>query len=103
MAQPVSILVQSFGTGRISDEKLSKLVREHFDCRPGALIEELDLLKPIYRATAAYGHFGREEGEFSWERTPKLAALQAELPKVSTKAQKRATSANMVANKVVRS
>ncbi len=103
VAQPVSILVQSFGTGRISDEKLSKLVREHFDCRPGALIEELDLLKPIYRATAAYGHFGREEGEFSWERTPKLAALQAELPKVSTKAQKRATSANMVANKVVRS
>ena len=103
VAQPVSILVQTFGTGRLSDDKLSKLVREHFDCRPGALIEELDLLKPIYRATAAYGHFGREEGEFSWERTPKLAALTAELPKVSTKAHKRATSANMVANKIVRS
>ena len=100
VAQPVSILVQSFGTGRLSDEKLAKVVREHFDCRPGALIEELDLLKPIYRATAAYGHFGREEGEFSWERTPKLDTLKAELPAVSTR---RATAASLAANKIIRS
>jgi S-adenosylmethionine synthetase len=68
VAQPVSILVTTFGTGVISDEALSRLVREKFDCRPGALVRELDLLRPIYRQTAAYGHFGRPEKEFSWEQ-----------------------------------
>jgi S-adenosylmethionine synthetase len=69
VAQPVSILVTTFGTGALPDEQLSKLVREKFDCRPGALIRELDLLRPIYRQTAAYGHFGRTEKEFTWEHT----------------------------------
>ncbi|MEE9386440.1 MAG: methionine adenosyltransferase [Nannocystaceae bacterium] len=75
--EPVSVRVDSFGTGRVSDERLSQLVIEHFDARPGSLIQELDLLKPIYSATAAYGHFGR--AEFSWEKTPKLEALRQAL------------------------
>ena len=73
---PVSIHVTTFGTGRVSDEMLEKLVRAHFDCRPAALIRELDLLRPIYRATAAYGHFGRSEPGFTWEKTTKAAALR---------------------------
>ncbi len=76
VAHPVSIHVTTFGTGRVSDEMLEKLVRAHFDCRPAALIRELDLLRPIYRATAAYGHFGRSEASFTWEKTPKAAALR---------------------------
>jgi S-adenosylmethionine synthetase len=75
VAEPVSINCFTFGTGVVSDEKLAELVREHFDCRPGALIRELDLLRPIYRQTAAYGHFGRQEKEFTWEQTPKKDAL----------------------------
>ncbi|HPH29276.1 MAG TPA: methionine adenosyltransferase, partial [Pseudomonadota bacterium] len=69
VAAPVSINVMTFGTGKVSDEALEKLVRTHFDCRPAALIRELDLLRPIYRATAAYGHFGRNEPNFTWEHT----------------------------------
>jgi len=75
VAQPVSINVQTFGTGTISDSAIEKLVREHFDCRPAALIKELDLLRPIYKGTAAYGHFGRAEKEFTWETPSKAAAL----------------------------
>jgi S-adenosylmethionine synthetase len=78
VAQPVSIHVTTFGTGTISDGAIERLIREHFDCRPGALIRELDLLRPIYRNTAAYGHFGRSEKEFTWEQTNKAAALAAE-------------------------
>jgi len=78
VAEPVSVLVESFGTGKVSDDRLSEIVLKHFDARPGRLITELDLLRPIYAQTAAYGHFGREEHDFSWERLTKLAALEAE-------------------------
>jgi len=80
VAQPVSVLVTSFGTGALSDERLSALVRDRFDCRPARLIEQLDLLRPIYRQTAAYGHFGRTEPEFTWERTDVAAELAEALP-----------------------
>ncbi|MDK1028929.1 MAG: methionine adenosyltransferase [Anaerolineae bacterium] len=76
VAYPLSINVETFGTGKISDEKISDLINEHFDLRPGAIIRDLDLRKPIYRKTAAYGHFGREDVEFTWERTDKAKALQ---------------------------
>lgn len=76
VAAPVSIHVTTFGTGKVSDESLEKLIRAHFDCRPAALIRELDLLRPIYQPTAAYGHFGRSESTFSWEKTDKAAALK---------------------------
>ena len=82
VAEPVSIYVNTFGTGTISEERLAELVREHFDCRPGALIRELDLLRPIYQQTAAYGHFGRSEKEFTWERTNKADALQSAAKKL---------------------
>jgi len=77
IAQPTSVMVTTFGTGKVSDEKLAQLVREHFDLRPKGIVQMLDLLRPIYQKTAAYGHFGREEPEFSWERTDKAAALRA--------------------------
>jgi S-adenosylmethionine synthetase len=70
-------MVTTFGTGKVSDEKIAELVREHFDLRPKGIVQMLDLLRPIYQKTAAYGHFGREEPEFSWERTDKAAALKA--------------------------
>jgi len=76
MAQPVSIMVNTFGTGKLPEERLSALVREAFDMRPAAIIEQLDLLRPIYRKTAAYGHFGRELPEFTWEKTDKAAILK---------------------------
>jgi S-adenosylmethionine synthetase len=78
VARPVSILVETFGTGKIADEKLAKLVEKHFDLRPKGIIKALDLLRPIYFKTAAYGHFGRDEPEFSWEATDKAAALKAD-------------------------
>jgi S-adenosylmethionine synthetase len=77
IAKPTSVMVTTFGTGKISDEKIEALVREHFDLRPKGIVQMLDLLRPIYRKSAAYGHFGREEPEFSWERTDKAAALKA--------------------------
>jgi len=77
IAKPTSVMVTTFGTGKISDEKLAQLVQEHFDLRPKGIVQMLDLLRPIYQKTAAYGHFGREEPEFSWERTDKAAALKA--------------------------
>ncbi|HAJ04900.1 MAG TPA: methionine adenosyltransferase [Brevundimonas sp.] len=77
VAQPTSISLNTFGTGKLSDEKIIALVREHFDLRPRGIIEMLDLRRPIYRPTASYGHFGREG--FSWENTDKAAALKAAL------------------------
>lgn len=77
IAKPTSVMVTTFGTGKISDEKIAALVSEHFDLRPKGIVQMLDLLRPIYQKTAAYGHFGREEPEFTWERTDKAAALKA--------------------------
>ncbi len=77
VAKPTSVMVTTFGTGKISDEKIAQLVLEHFDLRPKGIVQMLDLLRPIYQKTAAYGHFGREEPEFSWERTDKAQALRA--------------------------
>ncbi|MBA6413549.1 methionine adenosyltransferase [Parahaliea sp. F7430] len=79
VAEPTSISINTFGTGKLSDEAIALLVREHFDLRPKGLIEMLDLKRPIYRKTAAYGHFGREDADFSWERTDKAEALKAAL------------------------
>ncbi|HUJ60924.1 MAG TPA: methionine adenosyltransferase [Kofleriaceae bacterium] len=76
VAEPVSMLVDTFGTGTVSDEKLTKAVLATFDARPGMLIQELDLRRPIFRKTAAYGHFGREEPEFTWEKTPLVDKLK---------------------------
>lgn len=81
IAEPVSILVDSFGTGKLSDERLSEIVAENFDFRPAAIIKTLDLRRPIYRKTAAYGHFGREDADFTWERTDKAEALKKYLQK----------------------
>src|SRR6185369_12937677 len=77
VAQPVSVMVHTFDTGKVSEERLAELVREVFDMRPSAITEQLDLLRPIYKKTAAYGHFGRELPEFSWEKTDKAAILKA--------------------------
>jgi len=76
VAEPTSISVDTFGTGKIADSRITELVREHFDLRPKGLITMLNLLRPIYSATAAYGHFGREEDDFTWERTDKAEALR---------------------------
>ena len=77
VADPVSVLVDAFGTGRVGDERLSGLVREHFSLTPKGIIDTLALRRPIYRPTAAFGHFGRTEPEFTWERTDKVDALRA--------------------------
>jgi S-adenosylmethionine synthetase len=76
VAQPVSVMVHTFGTAKVSEERLAELVRETFDMRPAAITEQLDLLRPIYKKTAAYGHFGRELPEFTWEKTDKAAILK---------------------------
>jgi S-adenosylmethionine synthetase len=76
VAEPTSISVETFGTGRIDDQQLVTLIREHFDLRPKGLINMLDLLRPIFTRTAAYGHFGREDAEFTWERTDKADLLR---------------------------
>ncbi len=76
VAEPTSISVQTFGTGRVDDATLVKLVRQHFDLRPGGLIRMLDLLRPIYGPTAAYGHFGREDADFPWEATDRAELLR---------------------------
>ncbi|MBU0601256.1 MAG: methionine adenosyltransferase [Gammaproteobacteria bacterium] len=78
VAQPTSVMVETFGTGKVSNEKLTELVRRHFDLRPKGIVQMLDLLRPIYQKTAAYGHFGRDEPEFTWEATDKVAALRAD-------------------------
>jgi len=77
IAKPTSVMVSTDGTGKVSDEVLAQLVQQHFDLRPKGIIQMLDLLRPIYLKTAAYGHFGREEPEFTWERTDKAGALKA--------------------------
>jgi S-adenosylmethionine synthetase len=78
VARPTSVMVTTQGTGKVSDDKLSELVQKHFDLRPKGIIQMLDLLRPIYEKTAAYGHFGREEPEFTWEATDKARALAAD-------------------------
>ncbi|MBM97420.1 MAG: methionine adenosyltransferase [Oceanospirillaceae bacterium] len=77
VAEPTSIAINTFGTNTIAEDTIAELVREHFDLRPQGIIDMLDLRRPIYRATAAYGHFGREEDNFTWEKTDKAAALKA--------------------------
>ena len=77
VAKPLSINVETFGTGKIDDEKIAQIIDEHFDLRPGAIIRDLNLRRPIYRKTAAYGHFGREDVDFTWEKTDKAAELKA--------------------------
>ncbi|MFQ5760311.1 MAG: methionine adenosyltransferase [Acidiferrobacterales bacterium] len=79
VAQPLSIHIETFGTGKIANDKIEQLVRNHFDLRPKAIIQELDLLRPIFTPTAAYGHFGRSEPGFTWERTDKTKVLGDEL------------------------
>lgn len=78
IAEPVSIMVDSFGTGKYSDEKLAEIVRKHFDLRPAAIIKELDLRRPIYKQIAAYGHFGRTDLDLPWERLTKVDELKSE-------------------------
>ena len=76
VAEPVSLLVDAFGTGKIPDEKISKLVQDIFPLTPKTMIKHLNLLRPIYRKTAAYGHFGRKEESSTWEKLDKVAALK---------------------------
>jgi S-adenosylmethionine synthetase len=75
-AAPVGLYVESFGTGHVDDETIIRAIQEVFDLRPGAIIRELDLLRPIYAQTATYGHFGRELPDFTWERTDRVDALR---------------------------
>ena len=79
VSQPTSISVDTFGTGKLPNHEISNLIREHFDLSPNGIIHMLDLRKPIYRATASYGHFGREKQAFSWERTDRAAILKRSL------------------------
>ena len=79
VAEPTSIRIDTFGTGKLADERIAQLVRDRFDLRPQQLIAMLDLKRPIYKATAAYGHFGRTEETFTWERTDKAQDLAAAL------------------------
>jgi S-adenosylmethionine synthetase len=85
VAQPVSVMVNTLGTGKIPDEKILALVMKHFDMRPKAIIEQLNLRRPIYRKTAVFGHFGRDDPDFTWERTDKAEilkrAMESEGPK----------------------
>jgi S-adenosylmethionine synthetase len=78
VARPLSLMVETFGTSRISDEQIVELIKEHFDLRPAAIIRDLDLRRPIYKATAAYGHFGRDDIDAPWERTDKSEILRYE-------------------------
>ena len=78
VAKPVSLMVNTFGTSKLSDEKIVKLIEKHFDLRPKGIIQSLNLLRPIYTRTAAYGHFGRDEPDFTWEATDKAEALKAD-------------------------
>jgi S-adenosylmethionine synthetase len=79
VAQPVSVMVNTFGTGKIHDEEILELIMKHFDLKPKAIIDNLDLRRPIYRKTAVFGHFGREDPDFRWERTDKAEALKRSL------------------------
>jgi S-adenosylmethionine synthetase len=75
VAEPVSLMVFTDGTGKVPEKRIAQLIRKHFDLTPRGIITELDLLRPIYRLTAAYGHFGREEKDFTWEKTDKAQLL----------------------------
>jgi S-adenosylmethionine synthetase len=97
VAKPVSLLVDAFGTGVVSNDQLSAIVAEHFDARPGALIQELNLRRPIFRKTAAYGHFGRSDKDFTWERTDRAASLSAAVSGVSSVKAKAAKPAKAAA------
>jgi S-adenosylmethionine synthetase len=77
VAEPVSVLVETFGTARVSEERIAHAIRRSFGLKPREIIESLDLLRPIYQKTAAYGHFGRSDPDFTWERTDKKEALRA--------------------------
>ena len=79
VAEPTSISIDTFGTGKIAENHIVELIRENFDLRPKGLVEMLDLKRPIYRKTAAYGHFGREDADFTWEKTDKADALKVAL------------------------
>ncbi|MGA2523343.1 MAG: methionine adenosyltransferase domain-containing protein, partial [Candidatus Bathyarchaeia archaeon] len=79
VAQPISVLVNTYETGKLPDAKILELVQKYFDMRPKAIIEQLNLLRPIYKKTACFGHFGREEPEFTWEKTDKVEVLKKEL------------------------
>jgi S-adenosylmethionine synthetase len=81
VAQPISVLLNTYETGKLSDEQILELVKKHFDMRPKAIIDQLNLLRPIYKKTAVFGHFGREEPEFTWEQTDKAEVLRKELEK----------------------
>ena len=78
VAEPVSVFVDTFGTGKIENGKLVELIRKNFRLKPGQIIKDLDLRRPIYQKTAAYGHFGREDADFTWEKTDKAAILRKE-------------------------
>ena len=79
VARPTSIMVDTFGTGKLSDEKLVEIIREHIDIRPAGIIKRLDLRRPIYKQTAAYGHFGRTDLDLPWEKLDKVDVLKAYL------------------------
>jgi S-adenosylmethionine synthetase len=76
VAHPVSVMIETFGSEHMPERSIEQLVREHFDLRPAAILKNLDLRRAIYRKTAAYGHFGRDEHDFTWEKTDKAAALR---------------------------
>jgi S-adenosylmethionine synthetase len=78
VADPVSVFVETYGTGRVKEEKISELIRAHFKLTPRGIMEMLDLRRPIYRKTAAFGHFGRTDPDFTWERTDRANALRAD-------------------------
>jgi len=78
VARPTSLMVSTYGTSRLSNERIEDLIQRHFDLRPKGIVQMLDLLRPIYQKTAAYGHFGRTEPEFTWEHTDKAADLAAD-------------------------
>jgi S-adenosylmethionine synthetase len=77
VAHPVSLMVETFGTGNVPSADLTRIVREEFDLRPGAIVRDLNLRRPIFQKTAAYGHFGRSDHDFTWERTDRVEALRA--------------------------
>jgi S-adenosylmethionine synthetase len=79
VAHPISVMINTFGTGKIPDEKILEIVKKHFDLRPKAIIDHLNLLRPIYRKTAVFGHFGRDDPDFTWERTDKVEILKKAL------------------------
>ena len=92
MAHPISISIETFGTGRVSDEVIAQLVKKHFDLRPAAIIRDLNLSRPIYKATSYYGHFGREDLDVPWERTDKAAILRTEAGLLQTEEEQQASA-----------